>query len=439
VRKRDSHVAAAAPSLRTWALICLVSLLSVGLVAWDYLISNPLALFSYAMTDLLVMALLIVTRVIRNELILLFCALSLLYSHSFLFEAVIGLSDPESFAIVINLTIRGLDLIADSCAVMLAAILFRLAALVGAWSLTGRAQGVGERLAATHFSDVVIIAFVAVAATIVGLATSISIVILLGVNLSIAAIGLIAVVVARKFGFGLVAIFLVLICSAVLLLATGRSRLPIMVVAICLLVVYFSRSQATIWTAAALGGFVLVIFLMFGYLREAVGDRGVRDASTGVLSLEETGNMHLVGAHIVGLSSRGELPGALHESLLSKFLRSIPGANRPMLADRYVEEFFAEVADAGGGFAFPAVAEWYAAGGRLGDVAAGLLLGFVAAVLAPRLRSGYALCMAFVFVAQFFRQEIAASLLTIVTLLAGSGVLLASRQVLILGSQPVRE
>lgn len=412
----------------------LAAMLLAAIVWWDALVQDPVLLVGFALLELIMLAAMHFRGILRNEFAVLFLVMSLVYSHSFVFEALIGLTEPETFAIVINLSALGLELIEDSAAMFLASMLLRMAVLLGWWGRIGEPLKIGEALASIRVGDVILVGLLSFASFILALATKISIIVLLAGNLFISFVAIFWIVVARRFGFRLVPLMLVIAVAAGLLLALGRSRLPIMVVSLSLLTIYLSRGKVTLWQQVTIGLSVLVIFLMFGFLRESVGDRGDREGA-GVLSLEETGNMHLIGAHIVGLASRGDLPPTLDESILDKVLRAVPGSGMEMLADRYIWAFFPELAAGGGGFAYPFVGEWFSAGGVLGVVAVGLIFGGLMAVLGRRVRSSYAVTILLVFFGQLLRQELSASMLTLITLLAGSVMLQVLRQIVVLCSE----
>lgn len=414
---------------RRIACACMFLLLAIGIGFWDVLVTRPDLLFVYAVFDLALLSWLLVGKAVRNEFALLFCALSILYSHSFIFEAVIGLTNPQSFAIVINLASRGLDLVPDSSAILLAAILFRNATLLGWWRRLSFSLGIGAMLASARVLDILLVSMLAIGAYVAVALTKISILSLLYANLVIFASVLVSILAARQLGFRLVPTMLVIMAAALVMLAVGRSRLPIMVVSLSLLTIVSSVVKPRVFHQVLLGTVLLVVFLGFGYLRESVADRGTREG-TGVLSLEETGNMHLVGAHLVGIASRGQLPSELRESVLAKILRAVPGSGGSMLADRYIWSFFPEIAASGGGFAYPAIAEWFVVGGVIGVAIAGCLFGVLAGALLPHVRSGFACCLVIIVLAQFFRQELAATLLTIVALLLGSFAIVIIKQVL---------
>lgn len=421
-------------------LIAEVALVLIGLLAWRILVSEPVALIAYSVVDIVLFALLMTRRVIRNEFAMLFGMLGLVYAYSFAFEALIGLTDPESLTMVINLTARGMDLVQDSAAAVLASILFRNAIILGWWPQVGRSTRMGHTIALIKTEDVALIFLIAIAAYIVGSATGISTMLLLAGDLSISLAAMVCVVVTRQFDFRLVPMMVVIFVAAVVLLFVSRSRLPIMVSALILAVVYFSRARIQPVRLSLVGVAILAVFMLFGQLRDAVwsgGESGGAAAEqTGVLSQEESGIVQLIDAHVIGLASRGEVPGELQETLLDKLIRAVPGAGSPMLAERYVWSFFPEIASGGGGFAYPEVAEWFVFAGALGVVLAGAVIGFLIGTLTMHVSSGYATAVTIVFFAQFQRQELSASLLTIVALILGSSALQLARYLLVAARRP---
>lgn len=401
----------------------------IALFGWNVITTTPLILVIFVLFDLALLAGLIFSGTIKNELALLFCALSLFYTYSFYLEALVGLTQPDSFTIVFNLSQLGLDLVRDGASMVLASVVFRNAVLIGWWPRLARRSRIHLALTSVRVFDVVLVGSLGVVCKVAGAVTGISIISLLGGYFYIVFVAMLCVFVARRFGFGLFATLSILAVAFVGLLLMDRSRLQIVVSSLALMMAMRAVSRLELYKLVLVGLTAIILFLTFGYFREAEQDRG-DSIGTGVFSQEEAGNIHLVGAHIVGMTDRGELPAELTESILPKMLRAIPGASGDrMLADQYIWLNFPDVAAAGGGFAYSIVAEMYSIFGRGGVALAGIMIGVMFSALFFEIKRPFAACASLIFLTQFLRQESAASLLSGGALIIGLFMLVTLKQI----------
>src|SRR5206468_3659880 len=131
-----------------------------------------------------------------------------------------------------------------------------------------------------------------------------------------------------------------------------RSREPIAIVFLFLVFLHAKKHKEQPWKLVTLllAGFCAVV--LYGALRDGGGIADVL-GMVGIEALGEGGTVHLIGSHVVGLSTRDLLPAELDESILQKAARVVPFvAKEEMLADRYITIFYPNIASQGGGFAY---------------------------------------------------------------------------------------
>jgi len=242
--------------------------------------------------------------------------------------------------------------------------------------------------------------------------------------------------VVQKTGFSVAWGVALLATMAGISVILTRSREPIALVFLYVLFLYGRRFRMRSWQV---GGFLLFgLFLVVAY--GAVREGASAFANVGLVGFEalgESGNMHLIGGHVVGLTDRNLLPSELREDVLDKLLRSVPFIPKgDMLADRYVGVFYPTIAQEGGGFAYPVVAELFTVAYLPGVVAGAFLIGTLVKMLLLRARSTFELVAFFFIFLGLVRRE---TVLTAITALSVVAVWLALRAVVTLLREATRK
>jgi hypothetical protein len=217
--------------------------------------------------------------------------------------------------------------------------------------------------------------------------------------------------------------FIIFILGLLLILVT-RSRT---IIAVLILLFYWQElpreklKSLRLLVISVLALFALLTYASFrdggfAYLKQ----NGFKiNEMYGANRMDESEMIFLFGSHQVGLYERGQLPTELQDGFFEKVARSFPGFpwKTEPLANRYMECYFKAQKQAGGGWAFSSIAEWYLFGSWIGIFLFALVSSYVLALFESRSEDEFIKILFIIYSLRFVRTESAVILYYVIVIL----------------------
>lgn len=372
--------------------------------------------------DFIVSLLTIFKKKIKNPISMLFYLLINYYIFILPISIFWGAYDFNSLTIVGTLSSRGLDIPHDILFYMLLSIIFKNCFFCTMFLMGDRVED--SQLFLYRFNSSIFIVWVCVliGLILIGLIVQHAFITIGKYYIMLLILSNIVLFLWKRFNFKLIFGVGILATLTILSGYITRSRGPMVLLFFLFYIVFSNNSlnKANNTISIKSVSFILFGLLVITWISVFRTNNSLTEffQFNWVGTVGESGIINLIGSHLVGLFERGELPIELCESFFEKILRILPFIDtRPMLADKYVNYFYPQIANAGGGFSYPLVAELYVLGGIIGVVLGAFFLGggfYFILNRSPRLEYKV---IALITGINFFRSEISVTLIYMLSML----------------------